>query len=234
MRAEELEAARADLAARHPGRVHAEHVDVADVDAVERAATAAEARGPVGVLLNCAGISAHRRPAIEIAQADWDRMLAVNLTGCWNTSRALGRRMLARGTGSVINVASTNAIDPSPGIAHYCVSKAGVAMLTKTLALEWAPRQVRVNAVAPGPIETPLTLPILEANPALRQEWEARVPMGRLGAPRDLVGTFVYLAGDASSWVTGQVFYVEGGWLRPDGARCRYLRCALVAGGVLR
>jgi NAD(P)-dependent dehydrogenase (short-subunit alcohol dehydrogenase family) len=67
--------------------------------------------------------------------------------------------------------------------------------------------------VAPGPIETPLTLPILAANPALRAEWEARVPMGRLGAPRDLVGTFVYLAGDASTWVTGQVLYVEGGWL---------------------
>lgn len=188
-------------------------MDVADVDAVERAAAAAEARGPVSVLLNCHGISSHRRPAVEIAQADWDRMLAVNLTGCWNTCRALGRPMLARGAGSVINVASTNAIDPSPGIAHYCVSKAGVAMLTKALALEWAARQVRVNAVAPGPIETPLTLPILAANPALRKEWEARVPMGRLGAPRDLVGTFVYLAGDASAWVTGQVFYVEGGWL---------------------
>jgi len=213
LRAEELEAARAELTVRHPGRVHAERVDVADVDAVERAAAAAEARGPVAVLLNCAGISSHRTPAVEIAQADWDRMLAVNLTGCWNTCRALGRPMLARGAGSVINVASTNSIDPSPGIAHYCVSKAGVAMLTKALALEWAARQVRVNAVAPGSIETPLTLPILAANPALRKDWEARVPMGRLGAPRDLVGTFVYLAGDASSWVTGQVLYVEGGWL---------------------
>jgi NAD(P)-dependent dehydrogenase (short-subunit alcohol dehydrogenase family) len=213
LRAEELEAARAKLAARHPGRVHAERVDVANADAVERAAAAAEARGPVSVLLNCAGISSHRKPAVEIAQADWDRMLAVNLTGCWNTCRAFGRPMLARGAGSVINIASTNAVDPSPGIAHYCVSKAGVAMLTKALAVEWAARQVRVNAVAPGPIETPLTLPILAANPALRKEWEARVPMGRLGAPRDLVGTFVYLAGDASSWVTGQVLYVEGGWL---------------------
>jgi len=116
---------------------------VADVDAVERAAAAAEARGAVSVLLNCAGISSHRTPAVEIAQADWDRMLAVNLTGCWNTCRAFGRPMLARGAGSVINVASTNSVDPSAGIAHYCVSKAGVAMLTKALALEWAPRQVR-------------------------------------------------------------------------------------------
>ena len=70
-----------------------------------------------------------------------------------------------------------------------------------------------MNAVGPGPIQTPMTLPILEANPALRAQWEARVPLGRLGEPRDLIGMFVYLASDASAWVTGQVFYVEGGWL---------------------
>jgi 2-deoxy-D-gluconate 3-dehydrogenase len=140
-------------------------------------------------------------------------MLAVNLTGCWNACRALGRAMLARGAGSVVNVASTNSVDPSPGIAHYCVSKAGVAMLTKALALEWAAQGVRVNAVGPGPIRTPMTLPILEANPVLCAQWEARVPLGRLGEPRDLTGMFIYLASDASAWVTGQVFYVEGGWL---------------------
>ena len=86
-------------------------------------------------------------------------------------------------------------------------------MLTKALALEWAAQGVRVNAVGPGPIRTPMTLPILEANPVLRAQWEARVPLGRLGEPRDLTGMFIYLASDASAWVTGQVFYVEGGWL---------------------
>jgi NAD(P)-dependent dehydrogenase (short-subunit alcohol dehydrogenase family) len=213
VRGEDLAGARAALTPGHPGRVDIECVDVSDADAVERAAARAESRGPVHVLVNSAGISAHRRPAIEIAQADWDRMLAVNLTGCWNACRALGRAMLARGAGSVVNVASTNSVDPSPGIAHYCVSKAGVAMLTKVLALEWAAQGVRVNAVGPGPIRTPMTLPILEANPVLRAQWEARVPLGRLGEPRDLTGMFIYLASDASAWVTGQVFYVEGGWL---------------------
>jgi NAD(P)-dependent dehydrogenase (short-subunit alcohol dehydrogenase family) len=213
LRAEDLERARAPLAPVHGDRIVTERVDVSDAPAVERAAERAEARGPVAVLLNSAGISAHRRPAVDIAQADWERMLAVNLTGPWNTCRALGRPMLARGAGSVINVASTNSIDPSPGIAHYCVSKAGVAMLSRALALEWASRGVRVNAVGPGPIQTPMTLPILAANPALRAQWEARVPMGRLGSPQDLVGMFVYLASDAAAWVTGQVFYVEGGWL---------------------
>ena len=202
-----------DLAARFAGRVVARGLDVSDLAAVTAAASAAEAAGPVDVLVNGAGISSHRKPAVDIADGDWTRMLAVNLGGPWHTCRALGRAMLARGRGSVINIASTNSIDPSPGIAHYCVSKAGLAMLTKCLALEWAPQGGRVNAVGPGPIRTPMTIPILEADPSVRARWESRVPLGRIGEPTDLVGMFVYLASDASAWVTGQVFYVEGGWL---------------------
>ncbi|HEV8440427.1 MAG TPA: SDR family oxidoreductase [Methylomirabilota bacterium] len=210
---EQLAQSERELAARFPGRVAARGLDVSELGAVRAAAAAAEAAGPVDVLVNGAGISSHRRPAIDIAEEDWARMLAVNLSGPWNTCRALGRAMLARGRGSVINIASTNSIDPSPGIAHYCVSKAGVAMLTKCLALEWASAGVRVNAVGPGPVKTPMTMPILEADPAVRARWESRVPLGRIGDPADLVGMFVYLASDASTWVTGQVFYVEGGWL---------------------
>ena len=202
-----------ELSPRFPGRVHGRSVDVSDHRAVEGAGEQAESAGPVDVLVNSAGISSRRRPAVDLPQEDWERMLAVNLTGSWNTCRAFGRRMLARRRGSVINVASTNSIDPSPGIAHYCVSKAGVAMLTKSLALEWAGQGVRVNAVGPGPILTNMTRPILEGDPALRQRWESQVPLGRLGAPTDLVGMFVFLASDASAWVTGQVFYVDGGWL---------------------
>jgi NAD(P)-dependent dehydrogenase (short-subunit alcohol dehydrogenase family) len=208
-----LQETERDLAARFPRRVVARGLDVSDVAAVGAAASAAEAAGPVDILVNGAGISSHRKPAVDIADADWMRMLAVNLGGPWHTCRALGRAMLERGRGSVINIASTNSIDPSPGIAHYCVSKAGLAMLTKCLALEWAPRGVRVNAVGPGPIRTPMTIPILEADASVRARWESRVPLGRIGEPTDLVGMFVYLASDASAWVTGQVFYVEGGWL---------------------
>lgn len=208
-----LEAARGTLGPRLADDLATRVLDVSDADAVEAAAAAAEEAGATEVLVNSAGISSRRRPAVEIPQADWDRMLAVNLSGPWNTCRALGRRMLGRRRGSIINVASTNTVDPSPGIAHYCVSKAGVGMLTRCLALEWAADGVRVNAVGPGPILTPMTRPILEADPALRARWEGRVPMGRLGEPSDLVGIFVYLASDASAWVTGQVFYIEGGWL---------------------
>jgi NAD(P)-dependent dehydrogenase (short-subunit alcohol dehydrogenase family) len=210
---DQLKRTEADLAVRFSGRAVARGLDVSDVAAVGAAAAAAEAAGPVDVLVNGAGISSHRRQAVDIADADWTRMLAVNLGGPWNTCRALGRAMLGRRRGSVINIASTNSIAPSPGIAHYCVSKAGVAMLTQCLALEWASAGVRVNAVGPGPIKTPMTTPILEADPAVRARWESRVPLGRIGEPADLVGMFVYLASDASSWVTGQVFYVEGGWL---------------------
>ena len=202
-----------DLSPRFSVRLNMRGLDVSDAEQVGAASRACEAGGPLDVLVNAAGISSHRRPAVEIAQEDWSRMLAVNLSGPWNTCRALGLGMLARGRGSVVNVASTNSIDPSPGIAHYCVSKAGLAMLTKCLALEWASAGVRVNAVGPGPIRTPMTMPILEADPAVRARWESRVPLGRIGEPTDLVGMFVYLASDASSWVTGQVFYVEGGWL---------------------
>jgi NAD(P)-dependent dehydrogenase (short-subunit alcohol dehydrogenase family) len=210
---DQLAESERELAARFPGRLVARGLDVSDVSAVTAAAASSEAAGPVDVLVNGAGISSHRHPAVDIDDADWVRMLAVNLSGPWNTCRAVGRAMLARGRGSVINIASTNSIDPSPGIAHYCVSKAGLAMLTKCLALEWASAGVRVNAVGPGPIKTPMTMPILEADPAVRARWESRVPLGRIGEPADLVGMFVYLASDASSWVTGQVFYVEGGWL---------------------
>jgi len=208
-----LDESERDLTARFPGRLVARGLDVSDAAAVTRTAASSEASGPVDVLVNGAGISSHRRPAVDIADADWARMLAVNLSGPWHTCRSIGRAMLGRGRGSVINIASTNSIDPSPGIAHYCVSKAGLAMLTKCLALEWASAGVRVNAVGPGPIKTPMTMPILEADPAVRARWESRVPLGRIGEPADLVGMFVYLASDASAWVTGQVFYVEGGWL---------------------
>ena len=150
-------------------------------------------------------------------------MLAVNLGGPWNTCRTVGRAMMARGRGSVINIASTNSIDPSPGIAHYCVSKAGLAMLTKCLALEWASTGVRVNAVGPGPINTPMTIPILEADPAVRARWESRVPLGRIGEPRRP-------RGDVR--LPGQRRFILGH--RPGILRGGRLATRLVAGGVPR
>ncbi len=194
-------------------RASSRALDVADVDAVEAAAAAALSAGPVDVLVNCAGISSFRRPVLDIPDVDWRRMLDVNLFGTLNTCRAFGRAMIERGSGSIINVSSIDAVDPSPGNLHYGVSKAAVAMLTTGLGREWAPTGVRVNAVGPGPVHTPLTEPILDNTPGLREKWVASVPLGRIGEPDDLTGIFIYLASPASAWVTGRSFYIDGGWL---------------------
>lgn len=188
-------------------------VDVSDAEAVEAAADAAWEVSPVDVLINCAGITSHRRPVLEIPVSDWDRMLGVNLYGTLHTCRSLGRRMIERGTGSIINVSSVDAVDPSWGNLHYGVAKAGVAMLTTGLAREWGKTGVRVNAVGPGPIRTPLTEPLFAAHDWLEPKWVESVPLGRIGEPEDLAGIFVYLASPASQWVTGRSFYIDGGWL---------------------
>jgi NAD(P)-dependent dehydrogenase (short-subunit alcohol dehydrogenase family) len=194
-------------------RITSRVLDVADVAAVDSAAAEALQNGPVEVLINCAGISSFRRPVLEIPDVDWRRMLDVNLMGTWYTCRAFGRAMIARGSGSIVNVSSIDAVDPSPGNLHYGVSKAAVAMLTTGLAREWATTGVRVNAVGPGPVSTPLTEPIMENTPGLRERWIASVPLGRIGTPDDLAGIFIYLASPASNWITGRSFYIDGGWL---------------------
>lgn len=188
-------------------------VNVSDAEAVEAAADAAWQVSPVDVLINCAGITSHRRPVLEIPLSDWERMLGVNLYGTLHACRSLGRRMIERGAGSIINVSSVDAVDPSWGNLHYGVSKAGVAMLTTGLAREWGATGVRVNAVGPGPIRTPLTEPLFSAHDWLEPKWVESVPLGRIGEPEDLAGIFVYLASPASRWVTGRSFYIDGGWL---------------------
>lgn len=194
-------------------RLSSRILDVADVEAVEAAAADLLADGPVDVLINCAGISSFRRPVLDIPDEDWRRMLDVNLIGTLNTCRAFGRAMIERRSGSIVNVTSIDAVDPSPGNLHYAVSKAAVGMLTTGLGREWAATGVRVNAVGPGPVYTPLTEPILDNTPGLREKWVASVPLGRIGQPDDLAGIFVYLASPASGWVTGRSFYIDGGWL---------------------
>lgn len=195
------------------GAVVRRRVDLTAADGVERAAEAAEATAPIDILVNCGGITAARRPALETPLKDWYRMVEVNLFGSLHTCMAVGRRMVERQSGTIINFSSVNAVDPSPGIAHYCVSKAAVSAMTANLALEWAESGVRVNAIGPGPIITPTTERLLRDNAALRAKWQAGVPMGRLGAPSDLLGMVLYLASDASAWTTGNTYFVDGGWL---------------------
>jgi NAD(P)-dependent dehydrogenase (short-subunit alcohol dehydrogenase family) len=166
--------------------------------------------GAVDVVLNAAGIGAVGR-FWELDPAIWDFILAVNLRGTFLVSAAAARWLVAaQRPGRIVNVASTNATVPTRGNAPYCASKAGVMAFTQVAALDLAPHGVTVNAIAPGPIDTPLTAPLF-THPDARREFVAHVPLGRIGRPGDIADTVLFLASDLAAWVTGQLFYVDGG-----------------------
>jgi NAD(P)-dependent dehydrogenase (short-subunit alcohol dehydrogenase family) len=194
------------------GRAAALEVDVTSPERVERLAAEVEATvGPVGVLVNSAGITV-RGPAAGFAPADWERILAVNLSGVFWACQAVGRRMLARGAGSIVNVASIAGQIGLAGTIAYVASKGGVIALTRGLAVEWAGQGVRVNAIAPSWFETAMG-GLIHREPDYAARAMRRVPLGRMGRPDELVGAVVYLASPASAMVTGHVLNVDGGTL---------------------
>jgi NAD(P)-dependent dehydrogenase (short-subunit alcohol dehydrogenase family) len=211
LRAEGVKMLADELAAAGT-RAHAVEVDVGSLESVERMAGEVEARlGPVDILVNSAGIT-HRASAREFPKEQWDRILTVNLTGVWLATQVVGGGMMDRRRGRIINIASIAGRIGLPGTVAYCASKGGVVMLTRALAVEWAPYNVRVNAIAPSWFETPLGA-LIEREPQYAERVMRRVPFGRMGKPEELVGTAVYLASEASSMVTGHVLAVDGGTL---------------------
>jgi len=187
-------------------------VDVTDGESVEQMARDAEARlGPVDVLVNSAGIT-HRSPAADFPAAQWHRVLAVNLTGVFLACQAIGRGMVARRRGRIVNIASIAGEIGLPGTIAYSASKGGVVMLTRALAVEWAPYDVRVNAIAPSWFSTSIG-DLIHREPDYEARAMRRVPVGRMGRPDELVGAALYLASDASAMVTGHVLAVDGGTL---------------------
>lgn len=195
-------------------RVHRVQLDFATATPDEYAAAVAEiedALAPVDILLNNAG-TIRRAPAAEHAASDWDDVLAVNLDSVFHLSQAVGRGMIARGHGRIVNVASMLSFQGGILVPGYTASKHAVAGLTKALANEWAASGVTVNAVAPGYMATDNTAP-LRADEDRAASILSRIPAGRWGTPGDLQGVFVFLASDAAAYVTGAIIPVDGGWL---------------------
>jgi NAD(P)-dependent dehydrogenase (short-subunit alcohol dehydrogenase family) len=187
-------------------------VNITDVDSTAEAVAQAEAAlGPLDIMINAAGIHIEQ-PAEEYDIASWDKVLAVNLKGGFILSQAAARSMIARGSGgSIIHVTSVRSgLGIRRGYASYVASKGGLALLIKQLATEWAKHQIRVNGIAPTFTRTPLVTDYLN-DPTFYNALVERIPMGRVCETEDLAGIALFLASDASSFITGQNIFVDGG-----------------------
>ncbi|HET7272373.1 MAG TPA: glucose 1-dehydrogenase [Rubrobacter sp.] len=193
------------------GKAIAVDLDVTDPAQVDRALDeVTENLGPVDILVNNAGVCYHR-PAAEVPLEEWNAVFDVNVHGLWHCAQAVGRRMIENGDGTIINIGSISAmiVNRPQWQPAYNASKAAVHQLTKSLAAEWAPHNVRVNALAPGYVKTAMA-PVDE--PRFRRHWIEDTPMQRYATPDELGPSIVYLASDASSFMTGSVLVVDGGY----------------------
>jgi len=176
----------------------------------EMVTLAAGESGGIDILVNNAGVNLTQF-AEDVTEEAWDTVLGVNLKAVFFCSQAVGRHMIGRKGGKIVNVSSQTGTVAIPKRAAYCASKGGVNMLTKLLALEWAKHGIHVNAVAPTFLETPLTRPMFE-DAEFRNYVLGNIPLGRIGRPADVTGAVVYLASAAADLVTGHILHVDGGW----------------------
>jgi NAD(P)-dependent dehydrogenase (short-subunit alcohol dehydrogenase family) len=186
--------------------------NVTDRSSIEALLLAVESEiGSVDILVNSAGIT-RRTPTLEVSEAEWNSILETNLTGTLRACQIFGRKMIERKRGRIINIASVSSGRGFFEVAAYAASKAAVVSLTKTLAVEWAPYSVCVNAIAPGVFPTDLNRALLDGTPR-GKEFLVRTPMRRFGNLEELAGAAVFLSSDAASFVTGHVLAVDGGFL---------------------
>lgn len=212
-RKDRLAVLAAELRALGSPAVYEVMLDVTDESSVSRALSHIESgeAPPLDILVNNAGI-ANSQPAIAVATADFDRVIDTNLRGAWLLSNAAVQAWLSeRSPGAIVNIASVLGLHPGNGVTPYSISKAGLIQMTKLLALEWARYGIRVNALCPGYVGTDMNAEFFASEAGRRMI--DRIPMRRLGDPRDLDGAFLLLASDASAWMTGTTLAVDGGHL---------------------
>ncbi len=189
--------------------IQADVAKVADINAM--AAKVMDEFGHIDILVNVAGLNI-RMPAVEYTEEQWDVILDANLKGTFFCCQAVGKVMIEQNKGKIINIGSLTSSIGLPAIAPYSASKGGVLQLTKSLAIEWAAHNINVNCIGPGFYRTDLTQNLFN-----RPEWSEKlltmIPMNKPGMPEDLIGTAVFLASDASDYMTGQIIYVDGGFL---------------------
>lgn len=197
------------------GKAIAVRIDVTDSQQVQQGIQMAiDAFAGVDILVNNAGVTS-RSPFEDLEEQDWERVLKVNMGGTYLCSRQAARHWIdADKPGSIINIASISGFVGNRGglNSHYCATKGGIVALTRSLAVEWASHNIRVNAIAPGYFATPMTDRLKNINRAFYDELVSRVPLGRFGNPPDLAGAVIYLASDASIYVTGHILVIDGGY----------------------
>lgn len=214
---EAAQATAAEIAARG-GQALALRADASSVeDARATMRQAVERFGTLDILVNNAGIFPFTR-ALELTEAQWDRVLDLNLKGAFFFAQAAAQQMIAQGTGgAIVNIASIDGLHPTGNLAHYDASKAGLIMVTKSLAKELGPHRIRVNAIAPGGVQTPGVAALSSEQPVASGEQAsnpmARIPLGRIGQPDEVATVALFLASPAASYMTGSLVVVDGGYL---------------------
>jgi NAD(P)-dependent dehydrogenase (short-subunit alcohol dehydrogenase family) len=210
--AQEAGAATADAIIEGGGTASAAIVDIRSTDSV---ISMLDDFGPLDVLVTTPAVNVRKR-MLEVSDAEFDRVVALNLLGTFRTITEAGRRMARSGGGSIVAISSIRSQVVEPGQGVYAATKAGVVQMIKTLAAELGPLGVRANAIAPGVVDTPLTEQI-KAEPEWYAAYATKSALGRWAMPIEMAGPIVYLASDAASYVTGSVLVADGGWLAIDG-----------------